>query len=337
MGLASSKRELAREFDAALLDLDGVVYRAHEAVPGAVESLCAAVDVGMRLAYLTNNASRPSSEVVQHLTELGLPGVVDADVVTSAQAIARVVSDSVPAGAQVLVIGGRGLREPLESFGLDCITQIDEATGPIAAVVQGYFPEVAWKDLAEASYAIADGIPWFVSNTDMTIPTARGIAPGNGSLVQAVRNATGVEPKVAGKPYAPLFEETFARMRPSKPLMIGDRLDTDILGANNVGVASLAVLTGVSSLQEIALASAEQRPNFVSADLHGLHEVHLPVDLARGDSARCGLAVVELEGNQISVRESGSTNEILRATLALAWDCVDSLHLDVEIDARIGS
>ena len=270
MSLGSSTRALCEDYDLGMLDLDGVVYIGTSAVPGAVDALTAAREAGMRLAFLTNNASRSAGDVAAHLRELDIEADED-DVVTAAQAVAHVVADAVPAGSAVLLVGGEGLQIPLEERGLRCVTSLDD--DPVA-VVQGFHPDVGWRDLAEAAYAIESGLPWFVSNTDLTIPTARGIAPGNGSLVQAVRHATGATPTVAGKPERALFDETLERIAADRPLMVGDRLDTDIDGAINAGIDSLAVLSGVTTLREVAALPPDRRPTFVGPDLSALVASH---------------------------------------------------------------
>ena len=293
-----------------MLDLDGVVYVGPDAVPGAAKALEIARANGMRLAYITNNASRTPHEVAEHLRELAMPEVSDGDVVTSAQAVAHLVADAVPAGSPVLLVGGEGLRSPLEERGLRCVSSLDD--GPVA-VVQGFHPDVGWRQLSEASFAIQAGLPWFASNTDMTIPTARGIAPGNGSLVQAIRNATGASPIVAGKPEKALFDETIERVGGQDPLVVGDRLDTDIDGAINAGTDSLAVLTGVSTLQEIVDAPPKHRPTFVSADLAGLNEAHAEIEYD-ADRARCGSATALVRDDVVSVEAGDPTSvDALRA------------------------
>ena len=170
-------------YDTLFVDLDGVVYRGRNAVPHAVDVLST---FGGRVLFVTNNASRTPKTVAAQLTGYGLK-VEAADVVTSAQAAAAHLATLVPPGARILVTGGDGLVEAVTEQGLRVVTSADEAD----AVVQGYSPKLAWKDLAEASYALARGIPWVASNTDMSVPTARGIAPGNGTLVAAVASATG--------------------------------------------------------------------------------------------------------------------------------------------------
>ncbi|HEY9439301.1 MAG TPA: HAD family hydrolase, partial [Streptomyces sp.] len=180
----ASSTPLNEAYDTALLDLDGVVYAGGHAVTYAVESLVTARDGGMRLAYVTNNALRTPDAVARHLTELGVPAG-PADVITSAQAVAGLMAGQLPPGARVLVIGGEGLRVALRERGL---VPVESAEDDPAAVAQGYGgPDLAWGRFAEAAYAIGRGIPWYASNTDLTIPSARGIAPGNGAAVEVVR------------------------------------------------------------------------------------------------------------------------------------------------------
>ena len=317
MTLSSTDRPLHAVHDLVMLDLDGVVYRGPDAVPGAQAALTAVAEAGTPLAYLTNNASRTADTVVDHLRELGMP-VVDADVVTAAQAVARVMADDLPPGSRVLLVGGEGLRVPLEERGLRCVTSLDDDP---AAVVQGFHPDLGWHDLAEAAYAVQAGLPWYASNTDLSVPTARGVAPGNGSLVQAVANATGATPVVAGKPHRPLFDETLRRTGASSPLMVGDRVDTDIDGATALGLPSLAVLTGVSGLDELAGLEPERRPAFVGRDVGALLDVHRAVDVA-DDRARCGGAEARLVGDD--VQADGSGTDAVRAVLALAWHVRDT-------------
>lgn len=265
---------LAALYDTALLDLDGVVYRGADAVPHAVSSLMAAAKAGMHLAYVTNNASRTPAAVAEHLRELGLP-VEAEDVVTAAQAVARLIAEQVPPGARVLVIGADGLRQALLEHGLTLVSSADDDP---AAVVQGYRPDTSWQDLAEAAYAVERGVPWFAANTDRTMPTARGIAPGNGALVGAVAAATGTWPTVAGKPEPALHRETMLRTEAKRPLVVGDRLDTDIEGANRAGVDSLLVLTGVTRLEQLGDAPKKQQPTYAAQDLRGLLEPERLID-----------------------------------------------------------
>ncbi len=302
---------LATTYDLVMLDLDGVVYVGPDAVPGAAEALD-----GLAVAYLTNNAFRAAADVADHLRELGMP---EGDVVTSAQAVARMIADELPVGSRVLTIGGPGLRGELAEVGMECVDE-----GPAAAVVQGHNPDTGWRQLAEASFAIHDGAVWFASNLDRTFPAPRGIAPGNGSMVQAVANATGKSPRVAGKPERALFDETVRRTGARKPLMVGDRIDTDIDGAIAAGIDSMVVLTGVTTLEELERLSPEHRPTYVAADLNGLHEDHPSVEID-GDEARCGPATATRRDGEIVVTGAASDSVPgLRARLSLAWATMDA-------------
>lgn len=331
-GLGTTTEPLSTTYDVAMLDLDGVVYRGADPVPGAADALATAQGLGLRLAYITNNASRTAHQVADKLRAMGMPDVVDGDVVTSAQAVAHLMADALPAGSAVLLIGGEGLRAPIEERGLRCVDSLDES--PVA-VVQGFHPDIGWKQLAEASYAIQSGLPWYASNTDMTVPTARGIAPGNGSLVEAVRNATGADPIVAGKPQRALLNETIARVGGTHHLMVGDRLDTDIDGAINAGIDSLAVLTGISTLQTIIDAVPGHRPTYVAADLRGLGEAHQVVEVD-GDDSRCGDAAARAEDGVLRVIRGGPQDTAaLRAMVGLAWSLKDRSDMSLVVDGTL--
>ncbi|GBQ01985.1 HAD-IIA family hydrolase [Streptomyces spongiicola] len=312
-----SARALSEVYDTALLDLDGVVYAGGEPVPHAVASLGTARDGGMHLAYVTNNALRTPEAVAAHLTELGVPAEAH-DVITSAQAAARLIAEQVPPGSRVLVIGGEGLRVALRERGLE---PVDSADDDPAAVVQGYGgPELAWGRLAEASYAVARGVPWFASNTDLTIPGARGIAPGNGAAVEAVRIATGREPQVAGKPLPPMHRETILRTGAERPLVVGDRLDTDIEGAFNGGVDSLLVLTGVTDPAQLLRAEPRHRPTYVDEDLRGLLTGQPEVGSAGfGEGFAVGGWTASVRGDALVIEGDGRRLDGLRALCAAAW------------------
>ncbi|MEU5001344.1 HAD hydrolase-like protein [Streptomyces sp. NPDC021622] len=310
-----SRNVLSEAYDTALLDLDGVVYAGGQAIVYAVESLGAAREGGMHLAYVTNNALRTPDAVAGHLTELGIPTGAS-DVITSAQAAARLVSEQVPAGARVLVIGGEGLRVALRERGLE---PVESAEDEPVAVVQGYGgPDLAWGRFAEACYAIARGVPWFASNTDLTIPSARGIAPGNGAAVEVVRIATGAEPQVAGKPLPPMHRETILRTGAERPLVVGDRLDTDIEGAFNGGVDSLLVLTGVTDGAHLLAAPPEHRPTYVDADLRGILTGQPEVTSAEG-AFGCGGWTASARGAELVLDGEGDVLDGLRALCGAAW------------------
>ncbi|WP_030917863.1 HAD hydrolase-like protein [Streptomyces sp. NRRL B-24720] len=312
---SGSSTALSEAYDTALLDLDGVVYAGGAAIAHAVDSLGAARDGGMHLAYVTNNALRTPAAVAEHLTELGVPAAA-ADVITSAQAVARLMADQLPVGARVLVVGGEGLRTALLERGL---VPVESADDDPVAVAQGYGgPDMTWGRFAEAAYAIARGVPWFASNTDLTIPSARGIAPGNGAAVEVVRIATGAEPQVAGKPLPPMHRETVLRTGAKRPLVVGDRLDTDIEGAFNGGVDSLLVLTGVTDARQLVAAEPRHRPTYVDADLRGLLTGQPEVTETAGGFG-CGGWTAAVRGDELVLEGDGDALDGLRALCGAAW------------------
>ncbi|EFH31920.1 HAD-IIA family hydrolase [Streptomyces pristinaespiralis] len=312
---SGSTRALSEAYDTALLDLDGVVYAGGEAIAHAVASLADARQQGMHLAYVTNNALRTPDAVATHLTELGIPTEAG-DVINSAQAVARLISEQVPPGSRVLVVGGDGLRVALRERGL---VPVESADDDPAAVVQGYGgPELPWGRFAEACYAIARGVPWYASNTDLTIPSARGIAPGNGAAVEVVRIATGAEPQIAGKPLPPMHRETILRTGAERPLVVGDRLDTDIEGAFNGGVDSLLVLTGVTDAAQLLAAVPQHRPTYVDADLRGMLTGQPEVS-ERDGVFGCGGWTAAVRGEELALDGDGHPLDGLRALCGAAW------------------
>src|SRR5215472_7834325 len=268
----------ASRYDVALLDLDGVVYLGGHPIPGAAEALGKAAAAGMRLAFVTNNASRTPAAVAAQLTALGVPARAQ-EVITSAQAAARLLAERLPPGAPVLVVGGIGLRWAVRERGLRPVSVASERP---AAVVQGYSPDISYSLLTEGTLAVQAGALFVVSNADRTLPTARGRQPGNGAMSRVIATATGQEPLVAGKPEPPLHADSVARTGARRPLVVGDRLDTDIEGAVRVGADSMLVLTGVTHPVDAVLAPPHQRPSYLAADLSGLLTPHPPVTEADG-------------------------------------------------------
>lgn len=315
--LLGTDKPLHKAFDAALVDLDGVAYRGPHAIPTAPPALAAARTAGMRLVFVTNNASREPGEVAAHLTELGIPTSVE-EVLTAAQAVARLAATELEPGATVLVVGGKGLRTALNEVGLRIVTSAQDQPD---AVVQGFAPEVSWVELAEAAYAIQAGARHFASNLDLTLPNERGIAPGNGSLVGAVVNATGVQPLAAGKPGPAMFHAAAAQVGSHRPLAIGDRLDTDLKGARAAGVPGLLVLTGVSTAADAVLAVREERPAFIGEDLSCLAHTHI-APLRDGDLWVAGDATATVQRDALIVTGPPGIDRV-RAACAAAWDAAD--------------
>jgi glycerol 3-phosphatase-2 len=316
--LSACDEPLAQRYDVALLDLDGVVYVGPDPVPDAPENLRKAAKEGMRIGYVTNNASRPASVVAEHLASFGLDVIPD-DVVTSAQAAAKLIASDFPQGSAVLVVGGEGLYVALEEYGLKPVRSSD--ADPVA-VAQGFHPDVNWVMLADGAHAINEGARWYATNLDLTIPTAAGKAPGNGTLVQAVRAAVEVDPVVAGKPEPPLLETSIERLKAERPLMIGDRLDSDIEGAHNVGIASLWVATGINDAHDLAAAPKNQRPTYIAAGLGALAETQPGVKVD-GSKHSCEGWTAEVVNGGVAVTGEGKPFDGLRAILSAVWAAVD--------------
>lgn len=263
-----------------ICDLDGVVYRGARACPGAVEGLRQARSAGLPVLFLTNNAARLPGEVAEHLQSLGVQAHTD-EVLNSSQVAASYLRQHypVPEGRSVLAIGGPGVSAALEHEGLRPVrpSEVPEqgGTDAVAAIVQGLGTGVGWVDLTEATYAVTAGAFWIATNTDATLPTERGQAAGNGALVAAVAHAAGRHPDVVtGKPHAPAFEIALQRLKlpAGEVLMVGDRLDTDIEGANRAGLGTALVLTGVHGRADLDGAGSDQQPDHIAATLRDLAE-----------------------------------------------------------------
>lgn len=323
--LKQSTHELWREYDLAILDLDGVVYIGPDAVPGVPAHLEAASAAGMHLAFVTNNAARPPQVVAEHLRSLGVDAA-DEDVVTSAQAAARLLAGMVPDGSAVFVIGGPGLYEALTEQGLRPVSSMEE--DPVA-VVSGYYPDLRWGTVSEGAILVKQGLPWVASNTDVAVPTQKGHGPGNGVLVHAVSFFSGREPVVAGKPLRPLFDETRLRVGGEHPLVIGDRLDTDIEGAHGSGLDSLLVLTGVTGVAELVAAPPHRRPTYISPGLEGLGQTH-PAPVASDGGFELGGWRASAENGTVKIEGSGEPADWWRVLAAASWAHLDATGQSVD-------
>lgn len=257
-------------YHGVICDLDGVVYRGAEPCPGAVEGLEAARAAGLRVLFLTNNAGHRPEDVADRLRDVGLtvePGEVLTSSMVAAAHVARLTAPGPDAVA--LAVGGPGVRLCLERAGIATVSPADLAANPrppVWVVVQGYGPQLTVRDLNEAAYALNAGAAWVATNADSTLPTERGLAPGNGSLLAAVGHATGRTPDlVVGKPERPAFERALEvlDLRREEVLTIGDRLDTDIVGAKAAGIPTALVLTGVHGRDDVATAAPEYRPDLI--------------------------------------------------------------------------
>ncbi|HEY7053521.1 MAG TPA: HAD-IIA family hydrolase [Mycobacterium sp.] len=310
---------LAARHDCLLLDLDGTLFRGSQPTVGAIETLAT---VGNPILYLTNNASRSAAEVAEHLRELGFTAKPD-DVVTSAQAAARLLAAKLPADSAVLVVGTDALAGEVAAVGLRPVRQWSDS--PVA-VVQGYSPFTCWADLAEAGLAIRGDALWVAANVDVTLPSERGLLPGNGALVAALRAATDREPEIAGKPQPTIFRDALSRGDFRAALVIGDRLDTDLEGANAAQLPSLMVLTGVSTAEEAMFAPARQRPTYLANDLRALADSADRLRIAPQSGWRVALGPSEIT---VTAADQGGADDglsIIRAVADAVWKEADAVE-----------
>ena len=325
--------------DVALYDLDGVIYLGDDAVEYAVESVSRAAESGLVPLYVTNNSSREPEDIAARSQGCGVECHPE-QIGTSARSVAILLQEEFPAGARVLVVGGQGLRTAVEQAGFTVVASAED--GP-AAVVQGFAPDLGWRDLAEAAYAIGRGARHVATNLDGSIPKERGIAPGNGALVGAVVQATGVQPLASGKPLPAIYHQAAQRIGASAPIAVGDRLDTDLEGARAAGMPGLLVLTGVATARDVVLAPAHQRPSLLARDLRGLFVPHPGPEAVGQGWWRCGAATARVVDGTLEFSQDGGTSRVLdgttetsvtldawRALCVAAWDAADD---DQPVDA----
>lgn len=297
---------LVAAYDGLILDADGVLYRGARAVDHAVDVLHRLrSDFGTSWVVVTNNAASTAEQVAARLRKFGIE-IEPEQVITSPQGAVRyLVQCAVPPGSAVMVIGGPGIDAAVREAGFAPVR--DRRDDPVA-VVQGFGPDIGWSDLAEAAYAVQAGALWVATNADLTLPTAEGVAPGNGSLVGAVANAVGRAPDaITGKPEPLLLQLAAERLGSRRPLVVGDRIDTDIRGGNRAGMDTLLVLTGVTDAERAAGlvdAPEEDRPSHLAQDLRALLE-------PAGQSGIAGAGA----------GSSGDTDALarIRLTLGRAW------------------
>ncbi len=249
---------LAERYDAFLFDLDGVLYRGAEATPGAAAALARLRAAGKGLAFVTNNSSRTPEDVADHLSSLGVVAS-PAEVETSSLVTASLLRERGVATA--FVVGETGLTTALREHGIETIGEPDRAD----VVVVGWDRSADYAKLRTASLLVQRGASLVATNADASFPAPDGLWPGAGALLAVIETTTGVSAEVIGKPHAPIFLAALERAGGGRPLVIGDRLDTDIAGAAALGWDSLLVLTGIATSDEAAVAT--QPPTHVGKDL----------------------------------------------------------------------
>lgn len=251
---------------ALLIDLDGVLWVGNQALPGVAAFFAFLQTRNIRYVLVSNNATRRADYTIARMNDMGVQ-VAPGNVLTSAEATPRWVRSKMPEVKRVFVVGENALVESLREAGIERVPE------NVDAVVVGLDRQVTYEKLKRATLEIRRGAQFIATNTDRTLPTEEGLTPGAGSLVAALVAATDVEPLVIGKPARPMFELALeiTGTSPQETAMLGDRLDTDIDGAAQMGLKTIMVLTGVSTRAE-----AEQnlyKPDFIFEDLAALQQV----------------------------------------------------------------
>ena len=253
-------------YDCVLLDLDGVVYLGKTPIANAVKAIKELQAKKVNIAIITNNGSVTAKSVSKWMKDFGLDFKASS-IVTSSQTLCWYLQEKYPKGSKVLVVGSQGLKESVTEAGFKVVLKADKE--PLV-VVNGIDADILQKDLAEMCYAIAAGVDWVSTNGDYTFPTEKGLAPGNGAFNALITSITGKSPLLMGKPQPHMFKQAAQLFSAQNPIVVGDRLDTDIQGANNAGYKSLCVLTGVSDMTQIQHASPSTTPTYVGKDLSAL-------------------------------------------------------------------
>ena len=325
--LRGSGAALAEEYDCALLDLDGTAWSGDETIEHAATSVIEAREAGMASAFVTNNAMRTPQQVTDKLNSMDFQATPDM-VMTSAMDIAAIMAEELDEGSKVFVIGGAGLRLALEERGFVLVDSADEE--PVA-VVQGLDKKVDWALLSEGAFAIERGASFYASNLDATLPIERGQALGNGSLVRAIQHATRKRPIAGGKPEPGIYRRAGELVGAQNPLAVGDRLETDIMGAVAAGVPALHVLTGVHQARDVIRAPRGQRPTYLAIDMRGLLEAHPAPKHHRDGTWTCGVSQVAkatrsgvLTLDDVELTEPVTISiDSYRALAAAAWEYAD--------------
>lgn len=253
---------LAERYDALLLDLDGVLFRGAETVPGGPETLAVLRGGGRRIAFVTNNSARTPEQVADKLVGHGYEAHAD-EVVTSALATADLLAER--GATEAYVVGEEGIRRALADIGVR-VLEGEPTAAPY--VVVGWDREATYAKLRTASLLVERGATLVATNADPSYPAPDGFWPGAGALLAAITTTTGAEAQIVGKPHPPLYLAALRRTGGDRPLVVGDRLETDIAGAVDLGWDSLLVLSGATSAEEAGASPI--RPTYVAPDVGGL-------------------------------------------------------------------
>lgn len=313
-------------YDTALFDLDGVIYLGPDAVPGATAALAEVVSSGTRVMYVTNNAARPVQVVIDQLQGLGF-AADEASVLTSAQVAASALAQDLPGGAKILVCGSANLAALLARSGFRIV---ESATEQPDAVIQGYDPDLNWRRLDEAALAIQSGARWYATNADASRPTDRGLVPGVGGAIAVLSTALGGSPTIFGKPYRPMLDQALLRTGAERAIFVGDRLDTDIVGAVAAGLDSLMVFSGAHGKADLVSAKADAHPNYIGADVGALLQPARTATVVN-QTATCREQVAKIRDGRVHLHTRASSME---EQLDALWAIAQLVWIAPEADAR---
>lgn len=246
-----------------VFDLDGVIYRGSQPQPYAADTISTLRQSGHLVRFFTNNAAESRDSYVRKLADMEIPAQIE-DIMTSSYAAALYFVERGAAGKTVYRIGEEGMERELAAVGMRVISGENYPDAEIDYVVVGLDRDFHYRKLARAMNAILDGAEFIATNRDATFPVESGaLLPGGGSLVAAVSTAAGREPLLIGKPETYAMEKILeqAGTPPERAVVVGDRLDTDILAGNRIGARTVLVLTGVTSREQAESASGELKPD----------------------------------------------------------------------------
>jgi len=256
---------------ALIIDMDGVLWEGNRALPGLEDFFNLLRDQQLAFILATNNASLTQDQYIAKLLSMGIT-VSAEEILTSSMATAHYLSEQVdPYSSRVLVIGEEGLRQPLIKKGFTLIDKAFNKRDKAADfVICGLDRQLNWDKLAEASLHISAGAQFIATNADTTLPTERGPVLGNGAILAALQAATNTTATIIGKPEAIMYQQAIKILNsnPEQTIAIGDRLNTDILGAVNTGIRSIMVLSGISN--EDDLQSINYQPTWIMQDLRDI-------------------------------------------------------------------
>ncbi|WP_350269014.1 HAD-IIA family hydrolase [Brevibacterium sp. CBA3109] len=315
--------ESGAPIDCVLFDLDGVVYHGPDPISGAVEGINVLHEQSIPVNYVTNNATRTAEVVAEHISTLGI-STTAAEVTTSAQVLAGQLAAQFPTGAPIYLVGTTGLAAALESEGLSVTRSLDD--DPVA-IAQGLDPDITYQSIVRACEAITSGIEWWATNPDFSMVGPRSRVPGNGAFIDMLSRLTGAQPTVVGKPSPHMMEFAAHRIGAKRPLMVGDRLDTDIEGGNSAGFETALVLTGVHDIHDALQARPGLRPTYILPSLRGLPRLiadsaqSSPRPTAQGTH---GAGDWRIGDGELRLDESAHLGaSVVQDALRLAWEAMD--------------